>query len=449
MTTGCKKTVAIIGGGVAGMVAARHLCDPSWGMSPTLFELSDSLGGTWVYTEKTGIDEYGLPIHSSMYKNLRTNLPKEVMMFPDFPHTKQGVSYMSNREILQYLLDYAQHFNIKKCVKFRHYVKDISPYGSQWKIVVIDLKANEERTYIFDAVILANGHNSVPTYPKIEGIQYFRGQTLHSHNYREPDGFRNQSTLLIGAGPSGLDMTFDLSTVSDHVVLSHHTDYASKVGFPPHVVLKPDVERILRDGSVLFKDGSTMEFDVIVYCTGYEYTYPFLSESCGIKSDHKYVTPLYKRLININHPTMAVLGILRHTPIFYLCDLQVRYFLQTLMRPEVLPSKTEMLEELAAEEAALMKDGRRLSEWNLLGEDNAEYMRDICSIAGVPSMPPILLRIYMHGYNKIFSDFKNFRNNFYRIIDQDNFSVVDLREVLARPVVRIHDNPSCRCGALI
>ena len=29
-----------------------------------------------MYNEKVGIDEKGLPIHSSMYKSLKTNLPK-------------------------------------------------------------------------------------------------------------------------------------------------------------------------------------------------------------------------------------------------------------------------------------------------------------------------------------------------------------------------------------
>ncbi len=33
----------------------------------------------------------------------------------------------------------------------------------------------------------------------------------------------------------------------------------------------------LADGSVL------EEVDVLLYCTGYEFSYPFLSDSCGIK----------------------------------------------------------------------------------------------------------------------------------------------------------------------
>lgn len=60
-------------------------------------------------------------------------------------------------------------------------------------------------------------HNSKPRYSRIPGIEHFKGRLFHSHKYREPGLFRDQRVLIIGAGPSGLDMTCDLSTVTDHV----------------------------------------------------------------------------------------------------------------------------------------------------------------------------------------------------------------------------------------
>ena len=64
---------------------------------------SPVLGGTWVYTDEVGKDSrHGLPIHSSMYKNLRTNLPKEVMAFPDFPFDDAECgkrSFIGEREV--------------------------------------------------------------------------------------------------------------------------------------------------------------------------------------------------------------------------------------------------------------------------------------------------------------------------------------------------------------
>lgn len=61
--------VAVVGAGPAGLCAARHVT--SQGMSCTVFEQGGALGGTWVYTDAVGKDTYGLPIHTSMYTNLR------------------------------------------------------------------------------------------------------------------------------------------------------------------------------------------------------------------------------------------------------------------------------------------------------------------------------------------------------------------------------------------
>ena len=62
-------SVCIIGGGAAGLCALRHFTKPF--PKVIAYEQSDRMGGTWVYTDQTGHDENGLPIHSSMYKSLK------------------------------------------------------------------------------------------------------------------------------------------------------------------------------------------------------------------------------------------------------------------------------------------------------------------------------------------------------------------------------------------
>lgn len=48
-------------------------------------------------------------------------------------------------------------------------------------------------------------------FPNIKGIETFCGTQLHSHNYREPEKFEGQCMLIIGGGPSGLDIALDIS----------------------------------------------------------------------------------------------------------------------------------------------------------------------------------------------------------------------------------------------
>lgn len=61
--------VAVIGAGTAGMCAAKHAL--AQGHTVTIYEQARKVGGTWVYTDDIGSDEYGLDVHSSMYKGLQ------------------------------------------------------------------------------------------------------------------------------------------------------------------------------------------------------------------------------------------------------------------------------------------------------------------------------------------------------------------------------------------
>lgn len=61
--------IAIIGAGAAGLAALRHGLDE--GHECTIFERNNYIGGTWKYVDKVGVDEYGLPVHTSMYEHLR------------------------------------------------------------------------------------------------------------------------------------------------------------------------------------------------------------------------------------------------------------------------------------------------------------------------------------------------------------------------------------------
>lgn len=68
------------------------------------------------------------------------------------------------------------------------------------------------------------------------------------------------------------------------------------------------VEKIEGD-KIILKDNSSVTVDVFMFCTGYWYSFPFLDESCGIRVDDNFITPLYKHLINIVHPTMCLIGV--------------------------------------------------------------------------------------------------------------------------------------------
>ncbi|RZF40845.1 hypothetical protein LSTR_LSTR003355 [Laodelphax striatellus] len=432
------KKVAIIGSGVSGLCAAKHCSAADSGVSCIVYEQAPVIGGTWVYSDQTDVDNYGLPVHSSMYKSLRTNLPKEAMSFPDFPHGEGEVSYLPANGVLQYLNDYADKFELKKLIKFQHHVKQIKPIENErWEITVVDLKNNEETIQEFDAVMICIGHNSTPRYPVIPGKDKFQGLQRHSHHYREPLPYQGKNVLVIGAGPSGLDLTCELSSVANKVYLSHHTDYAGNLHFPENVELKPDVSS-LTEKTVIFNDATEGDIDMIMYCTGYISSYPFLTKECGIVVVDNFAKPLYKHMINIEHPTMSIIGIPRHLPIFHLVDIQTKFFIKTVTGEIKLPPKDEMLDELEAYISKKLNEGCRLRDLTALGKSMQTYYNDLANKAGVKNMSTLIVKMYFDAYERIFKDFMTFRNNCYRIVDNENFNVIDMRELQKTFV--------CKCG---
>lgn len=59
----------IIGAGYSGLGTARYMKE--YGLNFTVFEASKHIGGTWRFDPHVGVDEDGLPLFTSMYKNLR------------------------------------------------------------------------------------------------------------------------------------------------------------------------------------------------------------------------------------------------------------------------------------------------------------------------------------------------------------------------------------------
>jgi hypothetical protein len=60
------------------------------------------------------------------------------------------------------------------------------------------------------------------------------------------------------------------------------------ITMPATAVEKPDVLRFTETGAH-FVDGSFEEFSTVIYATGYDYKFPFLSVDCGLSCYEKYV----------------------------------------------------------------------------------------------------------------------------------------------------------------
>lgn len=61
--------IGIIGAGPAGLISAKHAISHGYGV--TIYEKSEDIGGTWLYTKNMGTNKYGASIHTALYEGLR------------------------------------------------------------------------------------------------------------------------------------------------------------------------------------------------------------------------------------------------------------------------------------------------------------------------------------------------------------------------------------------
>ncbi|KAM6461831.1 uncharacterized protein PHA67_009706 isoform 1-T3 [Liasis olivaceus] len=426
-----KLRVAVIGAGAAGLCAARHiLASPETFAPPVVFEASDRLGGTWVYTEENEKeDAMGRTIHSSMYRDLRTNLPKEAMAFPDFPFDPSLPSFLHHLEVLAYLDSYAEQFGVCDHIRFQWQVEDIRPIqrdegslGGWFVTATQHPESTQQVTEHFDAIMVCTGHYTVPFIPPIPGLDTFQGRLLHSHSYRCPEPFANQSVVLVGAGPSGVDLALQLSPVAAQVVLSHKGQPVC--GLPKNVIQLPPLLKVGQK-TVVFTDGSKMPADVLILCTGYKYSFPFLDlAQLGLQETDYGVGPLYQYLVPPQHPSLFLIGLCQQICPFPHFHCQVLFALAVLSGRCPLPSVADMESEVERQLQQHLKNGGlaryflkvRIQQWS--------YMDNLAQLAGFPPVPPAVQQIYEDTRTSRLYNVSTYRSRNYRLLGPSAWELV-------------------------
>ncbi|XP_043468284.1 flavin-containing monooxygenase FMO GS-OX-like 2 [Leptopilina heterotoma] len=414
--------ICVIGGGAAGLCALRNFAANLNNFELVAFEKTEKVGGTWVYNEKTGLDSNGLPIHSSMYRDLRTNLPCEIMNFPDYRKMKgDKFSTATHQQILSYLQNYAQHFQLYQYIQFNTLVEHVKPEFKDddsktvWKVQIKNLKTNQIFHEEFDGIIVCTGQYYQPNVPKIPGIETFPGTILHSHSYRRPEDFTSKLIVVLGASSSGIDIGIELCAHADHVYLSHHGERLVSI-LPPQLTQVMEISRIEKN-KIHFADGNSVQVDAIIYCTGYLITFPFLDPSCGITVDNNYVYPIYKHMININYPTMCILGINNKVVPFPMFHMKAQYFLAYFKGELILPAKNEMMED-----SKLKTEKKRHA--HALAEQQWSFNNSLAKAGGFNPLPPFYETGYKAWWSLRKSNLWHYKD--YKLIIADDNKSVDI-----------------------
>ncbi|XP_036380810.1 flavin-containing monooxygenase FMO GS-OX-like 4 [Megalops cyprinoides] len=428
-----KLRVAVVGAGAAGLCAARHILSRQDTFAPpVVYEQTKQLGGTWVYEEHVGSYDNGLPIHSSMYRNLRTNLPKEVMMFPDFPFDPQLPSFLPHQEVLRYLERYCQSHNITPHIRFETVVEEVKPISPEteagkvtWEVTSSSGQQGQT-TEKFDGIFVCNGHFSDPHWPSIPGLEYFKGMLLHSHSYRHPEPFEGQSVVILGAGASGIDISIELASVNAQVILSHSKPPLS-FPLPPEIKQVPPVVQVLEDGTLQFQDGGLARPQVLLLCTGYNFSYPFLNAAeLGLRVRDQLIYPLYKFLLPPAFPSLFIVGVCKVICPFPHFHCQVQFALAVLDGSLALPSREEMEEEAKREMERKTGEGVEARHLLKMDSDQWGYYRTLASMGGFSPLPPVTQSLYEEVKRQRERHPLRYRQLNYQLVSDTQWEILEL-----------------------
>lgn len=385
-----RQRIAIIGAGPSGIAALRAFesAERAGEEIPEVvaYEKQDDWGGQWNYDWRSGIDQYGEPVHSSMYRNLWSNGPKEALEFAEYTfdeHFGRPISSYPPREVLwDYIDGRVRTTNVKDKVRFSTAVRWVEHHEDRdiFTVTVEDLKNHRTTSSEFDRVIVATGHFSFPHVPEFQGIETFPGTLHHAHDFRGAEKLADQRVLLIGASYSAEDIGVQAFKMGARSVTMSYRSGPMGYDWPEGMEELPLLERF--EGTTAhFSNGETREFDAVILCTGYLHKYPFLPSDLALQSGNNiYPEGLYRGVVWQGNPKVYYLGAQDQWFTFNMFDAQAWYVRDLIMGRAELPT--------AAERAEHLQDWHQ--RFQGVGGDadavrfQAEYIRDLIEATDYP-----------------------------------------------------------------
>lgn len=384
---------AIIGAGISGLTAAKMLKD--YGVPHTTFETSDRIGGNWAFGNPNG--------HSSAYRSLHIDTSKHRLSFKDFPMPEHYPSFPHHSEVKEYLDAYADTFGLLEDIEFtngvvraekdtaggwtildqagdqrhfdllvvanghhwdprwpdfpgeftgesihsHHYVDPQTPLALTGKRILVvglgnsaaDITVELSARSLQNRVTLSTRSSAwiVPKY-----IAGRPGDQLFRTSPHLPLAWQRKAIQFI-APMLGTDPTSYGLPPANHKLFEAHPTQSVELPLrlgSGDVIPKPNVSRL--DGrTVHFEDGTSDDFDVIVYSTGYNITFPFFDPSF-ISAPDNHIR-LYKRMFLPGVDDVVFMGFAQAVPtLFPFVECQSRLLAAYAVGRYALPDRAEM-----------------------------------------------------------------------------------------------------------
>lgn len=406
--------VCIVGAGSSGITAAQVLA--ARGVPFDCFEVGSDIGGNWRYGNDNEMSSAYESLHINTSRHLMEYAAYPMPdSLPDYPDHRQIAAYFDDfvdhfglRELITFRTEVTRVVPTREAGDRRWAVTVRSRDGG----------APETRHYRDVVVANGHHWKPRWPEPSFPGQDTFPGVQMHAHHYRTPEAMAGKRVLVLGIGNSACDIAVECSRVAastdlamrrgahilpkymfgrptdhltdsplargplwlqksmmkamlrlsqgkvsdyglpepDHDVLEAHPtvsqDLLNRLGHGD-LGVRPNIDRF-EGAKVFFTDGTSAEYDVVVYCTGYQVSFPFFDADL-IPAEDNHVD-LYRRVVSPDHPGLYFVGLIQPLgAIMPLAEAQAEWIGDLVTGVGALPPAPEMRAQIAAYDESLGK----------------------------------------------------------------------------------------------
>lgn len=154
--------------------------------------------------------------HNSLWKKraydrCHLHLAKEFCSLPLMSPGPKAKKYMPKDDFVRYIDDYVEHFKIRPryyhCAEFASF----NEAKGKWQVEAKDAFSNAITIFISTFLVIATGENGKAVIPNIPGLEDFKGDVIHSSQYKCGSKYKDKKVLVVGCGNSGMEISYDLA----------------------------------------------------------------------------------------------------------------------------------------------------------------------------------------------------------------------------------------------
>ena len=197
--------VLIIGAGISGINAAYRITERNPGLSYTILERRERIGGTWDLFR---------------YPGIRSDSDIFTLSFPYEPWT--GHAHVAEgADIREYLTATAHKYGIDRQIRFGTRVS-----SADWDSATDTWTVHAETdgapvTYRCRFLFFGTGYYNYdqPYTPQFPGIEDFSGTVVHPQFWPEDLGYAGKRVVVIGSGATAISLVPALAETAEHVTM--------------------------------------------------------------------------------------------------------------------------------------------------------------------------------------------------------------------------------------